>query len=195
VSVSDLTRVEVESRRRMVAHLDYFRRHAPGFEKAWLMLSAPQIGVRHTRRLVGRHKLTIEDWRIGTVFADEVGVSPSPSQKFANVSVPYRALISRDLDNLLAAGRHMSCDPQTQAFMREIPQCWLTGQAAGVAAAHAVASGSGVADVDVSALHAELRRQGVYLQTGLGADDSTGAIAGGPPRGPKVSITADTPAL
>ncbi|MBV8998022.1 MAG: FAD-dependent oxidoreductase, partial [Solirubrobacterales bacterium] len=38
VDVSDLTRVEVESRRRMVAHLGYFRRHAPGFERAWLML-------------------------------------------------------------------------------------------------------------------------------------------------------------
>jgi hypothetical protein len=170
VSVSDLTRVEVES--RMVAHLEYFRRHAPGFEHAWLMLSAPQIGVRHTRRLVGRHKLTIEDWRSGIRFDDEIGVSPSPSQKFANVSVPYRALVARDLDNLLAPGRHMACDPQTQAFMREIPQCWLTG-----------------------ALQAELSRQGVYLQSGLGARDSIGAIAGGPPRGPKVSITADTPAL
>ena len=190
VSVSDLTRVEVESRRRMVAHLDYFRRHAPGFENAWLMLSAPQTGVRHTRRLVGRHKVTADDWREGVRFADEVGVSPSPSQKFANVSVPYRALVARDLDNLLAPGRHMSCDPQTQAFMREIPQCWLTGQAAGVAAALAVAANSAAADVDVPALQSELRRQGVFLQ-----GDSMGAIAGGPPRGPKVSITADTPAL
>jgi hypothetical protein len=191
VDVSDLTRVEVESRRRMVRHLDYFRRNAPGFEHAWLMLSAPQIGVRHTRRLVGRHKLTIEDWRAGTVFEDEIGVSPSPSQKFANVSVPYRALVARDLDNLLAPGRHMSCDPQTQAFMREIPQCWLTGQAAGVAAALASAATAGgaltpVADVDIDRLQAELRRQGAYL---------TGAMAGAPPRGPKVSITADTPAL
>jgi hypothetical protein len=186
VDVSDLTRVEVESRRRMVAHLDHFRRHAPGFEHAWLLLSAPQIGVRHTRRLVGRHKLTIDDWRAGTVFEDEVGVSPSPSQKFANVSVPYRALVARELDNLLAPGRHMSCDPQTQAFMREIPQCWLTGQAAGVAAALAVSEGVPVADVEVEALQAELVRQGAYL---------TGAIAGGSGRGPKVSITADTPAL
>jgi hypothetical protein len=191
VDVSDLTRVEVESRRRMVAHLDYFRRHAPGFERVWLMLSAPQIGVRHTRRLVGRHKLTIDDWRAGTVFEDEVGVSPSPSQKFANVSVPYRALVARDLDNLLAPGRHMSCDPQTQAFMREIPQCWLTGQAAGAAAALASAAGIPAKDVDSAGLRAELRRQGAYLQKA----DSTGAIAGGPPRGPKVSITADTPAL
>ena len=76
--------------------------------------------------------------------------------------------------------------------MREIPQCWLTGQAAGVAAALAVAEGVSVGDVDVAALQAELRRQGVYLQAGA---DSTGTSAGGPPRGPKVSITADTPAL
>ena len=203
VDVSDLTRVEIESRRRMVAHLDYFRRHAPGFEHAWLMLSAPQIGVRHTRRLVGRHKLTIEDWRAGTVFDDEIGVSPSPSQKFANVSVPYRALVARDLDNLLAPGRHMSCDAQSQAFMREIPQCWLTGQAAGAAAALAATTNCAVADVDIVALRAELRRQGAYLQAGAdadagadgGEDDSSAAIAGGPPRGPKVSITADTPAF
>src|ERR1700733_5629958 len=164
VSVTDLTRVEVESRRRMVAHLDYFRRHAPGFEHAWLMLSAPQVGIRHTRRLVGRYKLTIDDWRPATVFEDEIGVSPSPPHKLANVSVPSRALVARDLDNLLAPGRHMSCDPQTQAFMREIPQCWLTGQAAGVAAAMAADAGVGVADVDVGALRSELLRQGVYLQ-------------------------------
>ncbi|HUA02807.1 MAG TPA: FAD-dependent oxidoreductase [Solirubrobacteraceae bacterium] len=187
VDVSDLTRVEVESRRRMVAHLDHFRRHAPGFERAWLMLSAPQIGVRHTRRLVGRHKLTSEDWKDGTRHRDEIGVSPSPSQKFANVSVPYGSLTPGHLDNVLAAGRHIATDPQTQAFMREIPQCWMTGQAAGAAAALATAANVPVADVDIGALRRELLRQGVYLQTG--------AIAGGPPRGPKVSITADTPLL
>jgi len=107
--------------------------------------------------------------------------------------VPYRALVADDLDNVLAPGRHMACDPQTQAFMREIPQCWMTGQAAGAAAALAVGSGAtAVADTDAAALQRELRRQGVYLQAGA---DSTGAIAGGPPRGPKVSITADTPLL
>jgi FAD dependent oxidoreductase len=140
----------------------------------------------------GRPVNTTEDWKHGICHHDEIGVSPSPSQKFENVSVPFRALVADDLDNLLAPGRHMACDPQTQAFMREIPQCWLTGQAAGVAAAHAVTSGVAASDADIAAVRRELRRQGVYLQAG---DDSTGAIAGGPPRGPKVSITADTPLL
>ena len=152
--------------------------------------TAPQIGVRHTRRLVGRHKLTSEDWKDGVRHQDEIGVSPSPSQQFANVSVPYRALVPKDLDNVLAPGRHMACDPQTQAFMREIPQCWLTGQAAGAAAAIAARANRPVGGVDVGSVQSELHRQGVYLQT-----DSIGAIAGGPPRGPKVSITADTPLL
>ena len=127
------------------------------------MLSAPQIGVRHTR-LVGRHKLTSEDWRAGTRFDDEIGVSPSPSQKFGNVSVPYRSLVPREVDNVLVAGRHIATDRQTQAFMREIPQCWMTGQAAGVGAALAGAADVPVADIDAAALRRELGRQGVYLQ-------------------------------
>jgi hypothetical protein len=164
VSVTDLTRVEIESRRRMVAHLDYFRRHAPGFERAWLMLSAPQIGVRHTRRAVGLHKLTINDWRAGIRHSDEIGVSPSPSQKFDSVSVPYRSLVPSDLDNVLVGGRHIACDAQSQAFMREIPQCWMTGQAAGIGAALIAREDVAAAQVDVDALRAELRVQGAYLQ-------------------------------
>jgi hypothetical protein len=164
VKVDDLTAVEIESRRRMVAHLDFFRRHAPGFEHAWLMLSAPQLGVRHTRRLIGTHKMTMEEWRAAARHEDEIGVSPSPSSKFANISVPYGAIVPADLDNVLVGGRHVATDPQTQAFMREIPQCWLTGQAAGVAAALSAGTGAGPKAIDVRELRSELRGQGVYLQ-------------------------------
>ena len=48
--------------------------------------------------------------------------------------------------------------------MREIPQCWLTGQAAGVAAALAVSAGVQPRAVDIGALQAALRAQGVFLQ-------------------------------
>jgi FAD dependent oxidoreductase len=164
VKVDDLTAVEIESRRRMVAHLDFFRRHAPGFEHAWLMLSAPQLGIRHTRRLIGTHKMTMEEWRAAARHEDEIGVSPSPSSKFANISVPYGCILPADLDNVLVGGRHVATDPQTQAFMREIPQCWLTGQAAGVAAALSAGTGAAPKEIDVRELRSELRGQGVYLQ-------------------------------
>ncbi len=48
--------------------------------------------------------------------------------------------------------------------MREIPQCWLTGQAAGVAAALAVQAGVQPRAVEIGALQAALRAQGVFLQ-------------------------------
>jgi hypothetical protein len=164
VNVDDLTAVEIESRRRMVAHLQFFRSHAPGFEHAWLMLSAPQLGVRHTRRLIGRHKMVMDEWRAAVRHDDEIGVSPSPSSKFANISVPYGCIVPEELDNVLVGGRHVATDPQTQAFMREIPQCWLTGQAAGVAAAMSAATGTAPKALDVRELQQELRGQGVYLQ-------------------------------
>jgi FAD dependent oxidoreductase/Glycosyl hydrolases family 15 len=76
LKVADLTRVELESRRRM-DHLRFFREHAPGFEHAWIIQSAPQVGVRHTRRAIGRRKMTMADWRAGVRHDDEIGVSPA----------------------------------------------------------------------------------------------------------------------
>jgi hypothetical protein len=148
----------------MVAHLTFLRDHAPGFENAWIMTTAAQLGIRHTRRLNGVRKMTAADWKEGVRHDDEIGVSPSPSPKFANVSVPFGSILSAYLDNLLAPGRHVASDPSTQSFMREIPQCWLTGQAAGVAAALAAASGVRPRDIEVGELQAELARQGAYLQ-------------------------------
>jgi FAD-dependent oxidoreductase family protein len=164
VDVEDLTSVELESRRRMVEHLAFYRENAPGFEDAWLMTTASQIGIRHTRRLSGVRKMLNTDWKAAVRHEDEIGVSPSPGPKFAPVSVPYGAIVSAELDGLLAPGRHVACDPSTQSFMREIPQCWLTGQAAGVAAALAVAHGQRPRDIDVRELQAQLLRQGAYLQ-------------------------------
>jgi len=49
--------------------------------------------------------------------------------------------------------------------MREIPQCWITGQAAGVAAATAVAQGVQPRAVDIARVQAVLLKQGVYLRS------------------------------
>jgi hypothetical protein len=162
LEVDDLSEVEVRSHRLMAQHLEVYRAEAPGFEHAFLMLSAPQLGVRHARRLDGVAAVTRQDWD-GRVRQEEIGVSPSLSPKFANVSIPYGALVPRVLDGLLAPGRHLSCDPNSHSFLREIPQCWVTGQAAGTAAAMAVAAGITPRAVPVAALQAALRGQGAHL--------------------------------
>jgi hypothetical protein len=169
VDVDDQTELEIRSHRFMLAHCDFFREHAPGFENAYMLQSAPQLGVRHTRRLRGVARIERKDWASGTVLADEIGVSPSVSQKYPLVSVPYGCLVPRALDGLLAGGRHISCDANSHGFMREIPQCWLTGQAAGAAAALAANRGVQPRAVDVGELQQVLRGQGVYLQEAAAA--------------------------
>jgi len=164
LDVDDLTAVEVRSHRAMARHLDYYRAHAPGFENAFLMLSAPQIGVRHARRLKGVDSVLRSRWSDGVALADEIGVTPAVSPKFPNISIPYGALLPEKLDGLLACGRHISCDKNSHGFMREIPQCWITGQAAGAAAALAVARGVQPRAVDIGELQSALLEQGVFLR-------------------------------
>jgi hypothetical protein len=164
LDVDDLTTVEVKSHRAMVNHLEFFRQRAPGFENAFLMLSAPQIGVRHARRLTGMDAVLRSRWPEGTPLADEVAVTPAVSPKFPNISIPYGALVPQSLDGLLAPGRHVSCDRNSHGFMREIPQCWLTGHAAGVAAALAVQGGVQPRQVHVPRLQDALLAQGAYLR-------------------------------
>jgi hypothetical protein len=164
IDVEDLTAVEVESRRWMVDLLGFYRENMPGFENAWCLETAPQIGVRHSRRLTGVQPVLREQWQAGVQYADEVGVSPSLSPTFPSVSVPYGSLLPVKLDGLLAPGRHMASDASSHTFLREIPQCWLTGQAAGAAAGLAATSDVPPRAVDVARLQAELLKQGAYVR-------------------------------
>ena len=175
LNVDDLTAVETLSRQSIVELLEYFRENAPGFENAWIMLTAPQLGARHSRRLVGVKQMTGPETKSGVILADEVGVSPSLSPNYPNVSVPYGALLPRRVDNMLVAGRHISTDAQTHTFMREIPQCWLTGHAAGVAAALSVQRGLAPRDLAVDELQSTLLKQGAYVRTPDQTESLTGS--------------------
>jgi len=163
LDVDDMTEVEIRSHRLMEGHCRFFRTHAPGFEQVYSLQSASQLGVRHTRRLAGVARIERGDWGEGKARADEVGISPSISPKFPVVSVPWGALVPRALDGLVVGGRHISCDANSHGFMREIPQCWLTGHAAGVGAALAADQGVQPRDVAVADLRRVLRAQGAHL--------------------------------
>jgi len=168
LDVDDQTELEIRSHRFMKTHCDFFHDNAPGFENCYMLQSAPQLGVRHTRRLVGVGKVGRSQWGDGIALQDEIGVSPSVSLKFPVISVPYGALVPRALDGLLAGGKHISCDANSHGFMREIPQCWLTGQAAGVAAALSVKERVQPRHLDIAVLQKGLRDQGVFLHDKAG---------------------------
>ncbi len=169
IDVEDLTSVELRSRELAVGHLEVYREAAPGFVNAFLMLGAPQIGVRHSRRLAGMRKVIRQQWDSGYIWDDEIGVSTSLSPKTPNISVPYGTLVPEKLDNILGAGRHVACDANSHTFLREIPQCWLTGQAAGIAAALAAGSSVRPRDLAPSEIQRELLRQGAYLSPAVEA--------------------------
>jgi hypothetical protein len=77
--------------------------------------------------------------------------------------------VPNGIDNIVGAGRHIACDASSHTFLREIPQCWLTGQAAGIAAALAADSGLRLRDVEIAAIQRELLRQGAYLSPAIEA--------------------------
>ena len=169
LDVDDLTAVEIRSRALMAEHLVFYREHAPGFEHAYLLYGAPQLGVRHARRLAGVSRVTRAQWPTGLVHADEIGVSPCLSPKFPNISIPYGSLVPETLDGVLACGRHISCDATSHSFLREIPQCWMTGQAAGTAAAIAANRSLAPRAIDVRELQRALLAQGTHLRSADGA--------------------------
>jgi hypothetical protein len=177
IDVEDLSEIEIRSRQLTVGHLETYKAHAPGFENAFLMLGAPQIGVRHSRRLLGENKVVRSQWDEGTIWDNEIGVSTSLAPKFPNISVPYGALVPVGLDGVLAAGRHVACDTNSHSFLREIPQCWLTGQAAGVAAALSADAGIAPRALDPRLIQRELLRQGAYLSPSIEAAAGSGARA------------------
>ena len=98
VDVEDLTEVDIRSHRLMAAHLAVYRDHAPGFEGAFLVLSAPQTGVRHARRLVGVERVTREDWPAGWRGRTRSGCRRRCRRNIPSVSVPYGALVPATLD-------------------------------------------------------------------------------------------------
>ncbi|MGB9887414.1 MAG: FAD-dependent oxidoreductase, partial [Moorellales bacterium] len=154
LTVRDLTRVEFQVRKAIFPVLDYMRREAPGFRNAYLLDTAPQIGTRGSRRVKGEYRLTMEDLKQGKTFEDTVALIPSldPTVVSTVIHFPYRALVPKDRDGLLVAGRCFSSDVAANDFANLIPHCVAMGEAAGTAAALAVKSGVEVRFVDVPGL-------------------------------------------
>jgi hypothetical protein len=164
LDVADLTAVEFVSRDMARDGLRLFREHVPGFERAWILDTASQIGTRHARRLVGAERITIEHWMADGSYADGIGLCPGMTPSFPTLEIPYRSLVPERLDGLLAAGRNLSADTRSHAALREIPECWVMGEAAGVAAVQALDAGVALRDVDVAAVQAQLARQGAVVE-------------------------------
>jgi len=153
LAVDDLVKAEIEGRRRIQTLLEFVRSDMPGFENAYIVDFAPQTGVRQTRLLKGEYVVQKSDVMKRVHFADSVC-------RGRDYYTPYRALVPKEIDQLLVAGRHYSATPQAQKSSREIPPCMAMGEAVGVAAVKALEAGVPVRKADVIAIQKQLHAQG-----------------------------------
>jgi hypothetical protein len=168
VDVEELTRVEFQGRKDMLASHDYYKKNIPGFEKSYIVLTNPQLGTRGARRIVGEYLLADKDMNTSVPFEDTVAIFPDvdraqDSIKYPVTYMPYRCLIPRKVNNLLVACRAFSSNANFNNFFNLIPHCIALGEAAGVAAAQAVSSGVDLRKINVRALQASLKKGGAIL--------------------------------
>jgi len=162
LDVATLTRMELNHRKYIWSHIQKTRR-MPGYEKVYLMETAPQLGVRITRVLHGLAAVKFDDLKAETKFPDVVGVGGSENGDHGPWQIPYGALVPTKIDNVLAAGRCICAEIRMADLVRLIPNCFVTGHAAGAAAAMAVQEGRRPRDVDVAKVQKILMEQGAYL--------------------------------
>ena len=165
-TIKDLTATEINTRKGIRAVIEYCKEALPGAYKDMYLLSiAPQTGVRCSRRLKGEYVMTAKDWALGLEHDDVIAWHSTICRlnDCGPVEIPYRAILPQKVDNLLAPGRHVSADGMAIDWINLIPQCVGTGQAAGVAAAVAVADGTGTHSVDICKVQNILIDQNVPL--------------------------------
>ena len=175
--VSDLTYAELKGRDDAEVTMEFLKKEIPGFENAFLSDTAVQVGIRETRRIVGKYVLTEADVLAGRKFPDTICLSSWPLERWEDgrepemvllpeghyYGVPYRSLLPAGTQNLLVTGRAISMDHGALASARVMGVCMAEGQAAGAACACAAGSGIGPSEIDIERLQSELKKDGARL--------------------------------
>lgn len=164
VDVRNLTQAELKGRAEIRQLVELYRKHAGSdWEDVYLMDTGPFVGIRESRRIIGRHYLTVEELKSGKKFDDGICHvrfmadihHPDPEEGsglthvfFPFYDIPYGCLVARDVDNVMMAGRCISGDHIAFASYRVTGDAVATGEAAGLAAAMCVEAGVDPIEVD-----------------------------------------------
>jgi len=168
IEPEEMTYVDVNARNVAVKSWELLKKHMPGFDKSFIVLTAPQLGTSGGRRIVGEYYLTEKDMNTDEPFEDTIAIFADndrmeKSLRYPRTFVPYRALVPKETEGFLVACRAFSADHDFSEYFNLIPHCMCFGQAAGAAAAIAVSNGVSVRNVNYSALKNELLKHGAIL--------------------------------
>lgn len=179
IDVWDLSYAEWQSRRQMRQIAAFLSRYVPGFERAYVVQSGVNVGVRESRRIIGDYRLTADDVLSAQKFPDVIARSTypidihSPTGRGTSLKrvppreaydIPLRCLLPADVEGILVAGRCLSGTHEAHSSYRVMPVSMATGQAAGVCAALAVRQRKVPREVAASEVQRELLRQGANLR-------------------------------
>ncbi len=147
--------------------------YAPGFEDCFLASISPCLGSRESRRIVGEKTLTGEALENCDIPPDTVvlagynvdvhvpGTERLSLQPVRHaIGIPYGCLVSKNVPNLMVAGRCASVASDIYGLTRIMGTCMGMGEAAGTAAAMAVEQGVMPKDVDVRKLRERIVKNG-----------------------------------
>lgn len=171
INVTDsdsITRSEIASRKMIFEQMKKGQR---------IMSVAPAVAPREGRRIMGRSVMNAEDYCAGTVYDDSVCYSywfvdihregqASFIQYITHEHTPtirLSSMMSRDFSNLMMAGRCVSSDRETNSSLRVKASCMAMGQAAGTAAAIAVADGVDACHVCAEKVKQTLDQNGAII--------------------------------
>ncbi len=172
----NFTKAECQLREDIFKFTNLLKTHFREFKDCYVASCAPQAGIRESRRIIGMHTITAEEYIHAYHYPDSIsrGIHPIDIHASKGTSqtridlqqpayVPYRALVTKQIPNLLVAGRCISTDRQALASLRVQASCMGTGQAAGAAAALSIASNNTVQEIDTNTLIATLKKWGAVL--------------------------------
>lgn len=163
-----ITRSEIASRKMIFEQMKKGDR---------IMAVAPAVAPREGRRIAGITEMKVEDYYNGKVFEDSVCYSywfvdihregQAAYIKYIThdktPTIRLSSMISRDVSNLMMAGRCVSSDRETNSSLRVKASCMAMGQAAGTAAAIAVRDGVDPGKVPADQVRKVLDQNGAII--------------------------------
>ena len=141
LEIKSISKALILARQNIYRYLQFCREYFPGFEKAYISNIADMLGVRVSRRIMGKYIYTIEDLKSGKKFENPVVISDYPVdvhsnkknsstlQTYQEYQLPIESLMSADIDNLSVAGRCLSADYMAQGALRVQSSCFSMGEA------------------------------------------------------------------
>lgn len=174
---SDLTAGEIACRKQIMECIAFLKEHIPEFKDCYLIRIAPQIGLRESRRIIGKYTMTKEDIMNGNMFDDTIALGSYiidihhtdkttthiKLPKGVIHKIPYRCLIPVSIEGLIMAGRCISSTKEAHGAIRVMATCMGIGQAAGTAAAISVLDNVVPDKIDSDILRGQLLKYNVPI--------------------------------